>query len=607
VSLLSWTFSFLRPYRMRVALISLLAAAEIGLVALAPWPLKAVVDNVLGGHPLPSAAAAVVLPITGSNTVALLLLVVIAGLVLQVARELVLMLHTQLQVDAGQRIVYDLRARLLSHLQALSLRHHLVAKTADSVYRLEADAYCINDLVMGGFFPIATAFLTLAVMFAILARLDLSLALLALSVVPFLYACLRYYAVKMSDRAERVKASESALVERLYEILSSIKVVKSFARERFELGRFVETGSTTMAARLRLTWQESLFSVAVSAITLTGTALVITVGGLHVLDGTLTVGSLLVVIAYLAAVYNPLSAIAHTTGSLQQAVVSAKRVREILALTPEPLELPAGVDASAITGDVRFEQVSFAYDAERTILQDISFVARPGEMVAIVGLTGAGKTTLVSLIPRFFEPTAGRVLVDGVDVARYSLRSLREQIALVPQEPVLFAATIADNIRYGKLDASDSDIETVAQAAHVHTFVSRLPKGYQTPVAEAGATLSGGERQRLSIARALLKDARILILDEPTSSLDAISEETVFEALRALRAGRTTIVIAHRLSTIRDADRILVLHEGRLVAQGRHDELLESNDLYRRMCARLSVGRSLDEPESVDDLMQSLS
>ena len=603
---IAWTLSFLRPYRTRVALISLLATIEIGLVALAPWPLKAVVDNVLGGQPLPPALAEPVTAVVGGSVFGLLLLVVIAGLILQIASEVVLMIHTQLQVDAGQRIVYDLRARLLSHLQALGLRHHVHSKTADSVYRLEADAYCVNDLVMGGFFPLATALLKLTVMFAILARLDLPLALLSLSVVPLLYVSLRHYSVRMIDRAERVKELESSLVERMFEILSSIKVVKSFAREPYELHRFTAAGASTMEARLRLTWQESLFSVAVSAITLTGTALVITVGGLHVLDGTLTVGGLLVVIAYLAAVYNPISSIAHTTGSLQSALVSATRVRDIFALTPEPLDIPGGLDASGITGDVRFDDVSFAYDPDRPILEGVTFAARPGELVAIVGLTGAGKTTLASLIPRFFEPTGGRVLVDEVEVARYALRSLRERIALVPQEAVLFAGSIADNIRYGRLEASDAEVEAAARAAHVHDFVSRLPKGYQTPVAEAGATLSGGERQRLSIARALLKDARILILDEPTSSLDAISEEMVFDALRTLRAGRTTIVIAHRLSTIRDADRILVLHEGKVVAQGRHNALLESNDLYRRMCARLAVGRSLDEPETVDELMQSL-
>ena len=601
-----WTLSFLRPYRARVVGIAIFALVEIGLSALAPWPLKAVVDNVLGGQPLPEALTRFIHAVAGTSTVGLLIAVVVAGLILQVLTEAVRMVDTQLQVDTGQRIVYDLRSRLLAHLQNLSLRHHILGKTADSVYRIEADAYCVHDLVMGGVIPLATAILKLAVMFVILVRLDESLALLSLTVVPFLYVCLRYYSRRMIDRAERVKELESQLVGRAYEILSSIRIIKSFSRERHEHARFTSSGAATMAARLRLTWQESAFSVVVTAITLTGTSLVLAVGGMHVLRGELTVGGLLVVVAYLAAVYNPLSSIAHTTGSLQQAVVSARRVQEILAIEPEPLDDTSGVDAGGLTGDVRFEGVGFAYDAERPILNDISFVAQPGEMVALVGLTGAGKTTLVSLIPRFFEPTSGRILIDGIDVSTYALRSLRERIALVPQEPVLFEGTIADNIRYGRLEATDAEVEEAARAAHVHDFVQRLPRGYDTPVAEAGGTLSGGERQRLGIARALLKNAPVLILDEPTSSLDAISEETVFEALRRLRQGRTTVVIAHRLSTIRDASRILVLHEGRLIAQGTHDELIASNELYRRMCARLSVGRSLDEPESVDELIAAL-
>ncbi len=604
MAVIGWTLSFLRPYRMRVLAISILSMAEIGLTALAPWPLKIVVDSVLGDHPLPERFAGVMASTVGANRVTLLVVVVVAGLLLQTANEVLRMLQTQLQVDTGQRIVYGLRARLLAHLQDLPLRHHILARTADSVYRLDADAYCVDDLVIGGVFPLAAAVLNLAVMFAILVYLDPALGLLSLSVVPFLYLCLRYYSRTMTDRAERVKALESTLIDRAFEILSSVAAVKSFARERHELTRYSQSGDEAMRARLSLTWQESLFSVAITAVTLAGTTLVLIVGGLHVLDGRLTVGTLLVVVAYLAAVYNPISAIAHTTGSLQQAIVSARRVGDIFALTPETLDAPDALDASAVTGHVRFESVSFSYGDDRRVLDEVSFEARPGEMIALVGVTGAGKTTIASLIPRFFEPTHGRVLVDEVDASRYSLRSLRDRIGLVPQQPVLFSGTIADNIRYGRLQASDEEVEAAARAAHIHDFITTLPNGYQTPVAEAGATLSGGERQRLGIARALVKNAPMLILDEPTSSLDALSEAGVFDALRRLRRGRTMIVIAHRLSTIRTATRILVLHEGRLMAQGTHDELLASNLLYRRMCARLSVGRSLEESESVDDLVQ---
>jgi ABC-type multidrug transport system fused ATPase/permease subunit len=319
----------------------------------------------------------------------------------------------------------------------------------------------------------------------------------------------------------------------------------------------------------------------------------------------ISIGTLTVVLAYLGGMYGPLSAIAHTTGQLQGAIAGARRVRAMFALTPETVDAPNAIDAVTVAGDIAFEGVGFDYPDGTKVLHDIDFTATPGEMIALVGLTGAGKTTLVSLIPRFYDPTVGRVTIDGVDVRQYRVRSLREKIAIVLQDPVLFAGTIADNLRYGRLDATDAEIEQAARAAHAHEFIMRLPNGYQTEIAQAGGSLSGGERQRLSVARAILKNAPILILDEPTSSLDSISEEIVFSALRQLRAGRTTIVIAHRLSTVRDADRILVLDGGEIAAQGRHEELLKSSLLYRRMCARLSVGKSLDDPETVDELIEA--
>jgi ATP-binding cassette subfamily B protein/subfamily B ATP-binding cassette protein MsbA len=607
VSVVRWTLGFLRPYRRQAAAIVALSIVEVGLAALAPWPLKIMVDYVLIGLPLPDALAAVTPGALAGSAVALLVAVVLVGLLIQVGGELVRAAHTQMQVGVAQRVVYGLRAQLLAHLQALPLRHHLITPTADSVYRLDADAHCVDDLVIGGVFPLALAGLNLAVMVVVLLWVDPTLALLSLAVAPFLYLCLRFYSRTMLDRAERVKALESTLIERAFEILSSVAAVKSFTRERHELGRFSRSGEDTMRARLQLTWQESLFSVAVTGITLAGTALVLIVGGVHVLDGTLTVGSLLVVIAYLAAVYDPLSAIAHSTGSLQQAVASARRVRAIFDLTPEVLDDSDGLDASGIAGHVRFEDVSFAYTEPQTVLDSVCFDARPGELVALVGLTGAGKSTLASLIPRFYVPTSGRVLVDEVDAGRYALRSLREQIALVPQHPVLFTGTIADNIRYGRLDASDADVEAAARAANVHDFVTRLPAGYETPVHEGGATLSGGERQRIGIARALLKRAPILILDEPTSAVDAVSEGAIFDTLRRIRADHTMLVIAHRLSTVRDATRILVLDQGRVMAQGPHEELVRTCDLYRRMCARLSVGASPDQEEPVDRLLRVTS
>jgi len=607
VSVVRWTLGFLRPYRRQAVGIVALSLVEVGLLALAPWPLQVIVDHVLSGRPLPEALAAVTPPVLAGSAVALLVAVAVIGLLIQVGNELVRMVHTQMQVKVAQRVVYTLRAQILEHLQALPLRHHLSTPTADSVYRLDADAHCVDDLILGGVFPLVVAGLKLAVMFAVLVYVDLTLALLALAVAPFLFLSLRYYSSRMVDRAEHVKALESSVVERAYETLSLVSAVKSFARERYELARYRRAGDESVQARLALTWQESLFSVVVTAITLVGTTLVLVVGGMHVLDGTLTLGTLLVVIAYLAAVYDPLSAIAHSTGSLQQAVASARRVRGIFDVTPEVLDDPDAVDASAVTGHVRFENVGFRYHQSTEVLEGIDFEVRPGELVALVGPTGAGKTTLASLIPRFFEPTEGRVLIDGVDAADYSLGSLRERVALVPQFPVLFTGTIGDNIRYGRLDASAADLEDAARGAQAHDFISRLPQGYDTPVGEGGATLSGGERQRIGIARALLKKAPILILDEPTSAVDAISEGAIFDTLRALRSTHSMLVIAHRLSTIRDATRILVLDGGRLVAQGPHDELIESCDLYRRMCARLSLGDRVSRKAASDGIARAVS
>jgi len=607
-SLLVWTLSFLRPYQKRVLILAALLLTEIGLGALQPWPLAIVIDYVLGGRPIPEPFAGWLTAMHGGDRFVLLVIVVVAGVLVQITNQFVSAYGTQVQVDTGQRMVYDLRRRLFEHLTGLGLNHHITTSTADAVYRVDVDAYSIENLVMSGIFPLATSIISLTVMFGILLRLNMTIALLSLSVVPFMYLCLRYYTSTLVNREERVKEHESKLLERLYETFGAMRLIKSFAREPHELQRYARAGETTMNARIAITWQQSLFSVVVSTITIIGTALVVIVGGNYVMRGRLTVGQLIVVINYLGAVYGPLSAIAHTTGHLQGALAGAKRVRAMFALLPETAgddDAPDKIDATDVKGLVTFDGVGFTYPSGATVLHDIAFEARPGEMIALVGLTGAGKTTLVSLIPRFYDATTGSVSIDGVDVRKYRVRSLREKISIVLQDPVLFQGTIADNLRYGRLDATPEEIEQAARAAHAHEFISRLPKGYDTEVAEAGGGLSGGERQRLSVARAILKNAPILILDEPTSSLDAISEEIVFAALRRLRAGRTTIVIAHRLSTVRDADRILVLDGGQIAAQGRHDELLKSSRLYRRMCARLSVGKSLDEPESVDELIEA--
>jgi ABC-type multidrug transport system fused ATPase/permease subunit len=605
--LLRWTLAYLKPYRAKVSLLTVLLGLELGLGWLQPWPLAIAIDF-LSGERFPRLvtwAMPWLNSMKATHGFSILVGIVVAGVVLQVVNQFVSAYGTQVQVDTGQRMVYDLRRQLFEHLTALGLHHHITTSTADAVYRVDVDAYAIENLVMSGIFPLATSATSLVVMFGYLLYMNLTIGLVSLTVVPFLFICLRYYTSTLANREERVKELESKLLERLYETFGAMRLVKSFARESHELNRYGAAGETTMNARIAITWQQSLFSVVVSTITILGTALVVIVGGNFVMRGQLTIGELYLVIAYLGAVYGPLSAIAHTTGQLQGALAGARRVRAMFALIPETVDDPQAIDADRVTGNIKVDGVEFTYPNGKNVLQDITFGARPGEMVALVGLTGAGKTTLVSLIPRFYDATRGRVTIDGIDVRKYKVRSLREKISIVLQDPVLFSGTIEDNLRYGRLSATRAEIEEAARAAHAHEFIARLPKGYDTEIAEAGASLSGGERQRLSIARAILKNAPIQILDEPTSSLDAISEEIVFAALRHLRAGRTTIVIAHRLSTIRDADRILVLDGGRIIAQGKHEDLLKTNELYRRMCARLSVGKSLDDPETVDELIQA--
>jgi ABC-type multidrug transport system fused ATPase/permease subunit len=603
--LVPWMLSFLRPHRGRVALLAILLLAEIALGAMQPWVLAIAIDHAIGGKPFRPSLQTIVDRLTHGNLYELLIAVVVAGIALQVINQLVSAYGTQVQVETGQRMVYDLRYKLFNHLQSLGLHHHITTSTSDAVYRVDIDAYSIENLVMSGIFPLATSVTALVVMFSVLAYKDLTIALLSLIVVPLLFLCLRYYTATLSNREERVKELESKLLDRLYETFSAMRLVKSFAREPYEASRYAAAGEKTMNARISITWQQSLFSVIVATITILGTAMILVVGGVHVMRHQMSIGTLTVVLAYLGGMYGPLSAIAHTTGQLQGAVAGARRVRAMFALTPETIDAPNAIDAARIVGDVSFEGVGFDYPDGTKVLHDIDFTAKPGEMVALVGLTGAGKTTLVSLIPRFYDATAGRVAVDGVDVREYRVRSLREKIAIVLQDPVLFQGTIRENLRYARLDATDEEIEQAARAAHAHEFISRLAKGYDTEIAQAGGSLSGGERQRLSVARAIIKNAPILILDEPTSSLDAISEEIVFAALRHLRAGRTTIVIAHRLSTVRDADCILVLDGGKISAKGRHEDLLKSSQLYRRMCARLSVGKSLDDPETVDELIEA--
>ncbi len=586
MSLLRWALDQVGPYRTRVGILFTLSCAEVLLRILLPWPMMAIVDQALGSTP-PSPWVAALPGVDVANRDSLLIAIVALGFVIQMAHQAVLMAHSRVYSVTGHLITRDLRQRLFVHLQGLNLRHHTETPIGDSVYRLQQDATCLEQLLLRGVLPLTFSALTLIVMFTILLTIDVSLALVSLAVVPFLFVWIKWSARRIQPGAERTRLLESRLTARLHESFAAIRLVKSFAREPYEGQRFSGAADEAMRARVGLSTREAVFSSVVGNLIVLGTSLVVLVGGLLVLRGRLSIGIMLVALAYLGFVYGPLSGIANTTGSIQQALASAKRVRETFSLTPEAHDAPHAKEPGRLTGRVVFDQVTFGY-TEKPVLQDVSFVAEPGEMVALVGPSGSGKTTLVGLIARFYEPQAGRILIDGTDIAQFKLRGLRQQLSLVLQEAVVLSGTVLENLRYGRLDARDSEVEGAARAAHAHDFITALAHGYHTELGEAGAGLSGGQKQRLSMARAFLKDAPILILDEPTASLDTISERLVFSALRRLRQGRTTFVIAHRLSTVRDADRIIVLERGRVVAQGTHDSLLRDSELYRRLALQLT-------------------
>ena len=592
-----WALSYLRPYRGRLTLFLIVAVVEIVSGLLLPWPLKFIVDNALGSQPVPSWLNGLI-GIFGSGTVAMLILGCVAYLVLHYASEFISVAHTQMQQSIGQRLIFDLRQQLFAHLQSLSLRFHLKRGPGETIYHIENDSYCVESLTLSGAFPLMSAAVTLGSMFIVLLRINYQVALMSLVVVPFLLWVNRYYSERIVERSEKVKEMESGVINFFHEVFTSIRVIKAFVRESHEQQRFKEKGTTTLDARIKLTLQESLFAAMINVVTTGGTALILFVGGYNVYQKRMTIGDLLVALTYLASVFGPLVAMSHTFGNVQASVASARRVLRTLQTEPEIEDRPGAIEAPKLRGEIELRGVHFHYDDEASVLKGVSFTARPGQMIALVGLTGAGKTSLVSLIPRFYDAVSGQVLVDGRDVRDYQLRSLRSQVSVVLQDPVLFSGTIADNIRYGRLNATDEEVIAAAQAAYAHEFILRKPEGYGTRIgSEDGTQLSGGERQRISIARAFLKNSPILILDEPTSSLDARAESSIFDSLRHLMDERTTIVIAHRLSTVRDADKILVLDGGEIIGEGRHEELLISVPLYRELCERLAMGNLPPMPE----------
>ncbi|HET8575703.1 MAG TPA: ABC transporter ATP-binding protein [Methylomirabilota bacterium] len=582
---------YLRPHRLTL----LWALGQVLLIAgcelLKPWPLKVIIDSVLGGQPAPWGW-----PARWSRE-ALLLAACVALVLIYATLGALTVLNNYTTIRVGQRMVSDLRSDLYGHLHRLSLAFHSRAQVGDLLYRVTADTFALQSLTMNCLFPAATALVLLAGMGAIMLHLDWKLTLLALAVCPALFAAIARLNGRITRVAGHARERESEMYAVVQQAMSTMRVIQAFTREDDEHSRFMTANRHSLAAGLRLYTLQTSYSCVINVVIALGTAAVVWVGARHVLDGSLSVGSLVIFVSYLASLYGPINSMFQTYGLAQGSKVGVRRVFDLLDVERDIADGPRTVP-KGVRGEVAWEDVAFEYTRGQPVLNGVTLRVRAGQKVAIVGPTGAGKSTLLSLLPRFYDCTAGRLLVDGVDVREYQLASLRRQIAMVLQPPLVFPATLGDNIAFGRPGARPDEIVAAARLARIDGMISRLPRGYHTVVGEQGVTLSEGEKQRITIARALLRDSPILILDEPTSALDAETEALVMQGLERLTAGRTTFIIAHRLSTARRADLIVVLRDGRIVEQGGFEALMEGRGTFAALY-RLQGGVPEESPLAV--------
>jgi ATP-binding cassette, subfamily B, bacterial len=555
-------FEETRGFRPRILVLAGVGLLSTPLALLMPMPVKIVVDSVLDDRPLPGpidwALPAAITDAPGVLLVfaAALQVAVVAALYVQAAANLVLM------TSVGEHITLRLQSRMLDHVQQLSFAFHDERGTADSLYRIRYDAQNVQALPVG-LVPLGAAIVTFFAMVVVIVQIDVPLALIALAISPPLYLATELQRRRMLPKYTEEKELESSVHTIVQEVLTAFRVVKAFGRERHETERFAAQSRRGVLARVRLRLEEGAFDLVVAVTTAVGTALVLYVGVQGVQQGRLSLGELLLVIGYLTLLYGPLQEVSGTLARLQEDVASSQRVYELLDERPQVTDRPNAHPIERARGRFTLDGVSFGYDPDRPVLRDVTFAIPAGSRVGISGRTGAGKTTLVSLLTRFYDPTEGRIRLDSYDLRYYRLADLRAQFAIVLQDPVLFATSVAENVRYARPDASDDEVLAAIAAAGAEEFVSGLPHGVDTLVGERGMRLSGGERQRISIARAFLKDAPILILDEPTSSVDTETERAIMGTMRELMEGRTTFMIAHRLSTLEICDLRLHLEDGK--------------------------------------------
>ncbi len=575
----------LRPHRKALSLGLLAIAGESVADLLTPWPLKIVLDNVLGHKGQTHGwLEHTIRQVAGTDTMRILILACVAVMVIAVMDAICTYGDKYVTTSVGQWVTHDLRGRLYAQVQRLSLTYHDQNQTGDLISRVTTDIDSVQTFIVSGMLTMLVDVVTVIGMIGVMFYLSWQLTLVSMAVVPVLFAIVYTYTRKVKKASRDVRKHESKLLSVVQEVLGSIRVVKAFARENYEIHRLEGESLETVEASLKARALKARLVPIVTIVTGVGTCAVLYFGGKAALRGGLSLGSVYLFITYLRNMYKPMQDISKAMDSYSKADVGYERIQEVLSNDNEMCDAPGAKALPPIKGRIDIEHVDFWYNEEQPVLQDVSLSVQPGEMIALVGPTGSGKTTLVNLIARFYDPVHGVVKIDGFDVKTVTQESLRRQIGFVLQDTVLFTGTIWDNIAYGRPEASHNDIVKAAEAANAMEFIDKLDGKFDAVVGERGLTLSGGQRQRIAIARAIVRNSPILILDEPSSGLDAGSEQLVFEALDRLMAGKTSIVIAHRLSTIRSASCIYVVKDGGIVESGTHDELIQhESGAYREL------------------------
>jgi ATP-binding cassette subfamily B protein len=549
---------------------------------LEPWPLKIVFDYVFGSKPMPDWLASAVSWL-GDGKLSILNFAVLAVIVIAVFGALSSYVEKYLTTSVGQWVMHDLRRVLYSHIQRLSLSYHDQKRTGDLISRVTSDIDAVQSLISSVLLGMLVNVLTLFGMILVMFYLNWQFTLIALLVAPGLFLVVYHYTHRIKKASRAVRRQEGEVVSVLQEVLSSIRVVQAFAREDYEQRRFEEESRESVELALQARNVKAKLPPVVEIIVACGTCLVLWYGARLVLTGGLTSGELLVFLLYLGKMYKPMRELSKMTDTISKAAVGWERIREVLENEMQVRDLPGAKPAPPFRGQIEFEHVYFSYDQNQPVLEDLNLKIEPGQLAALVGPTGAGKTTIVSLLPRFYDVSAGKISIDGTDIGRFQIKSLRQQISFVLQETLLFHAPLWQNIAYGKPEATHEEIIRAARLANADEFIEKMPDGYDTIVGERGMTLSGGQRQRITIARAIIRNSPILVLDEPSSGLDPAAEQLVFDALANLMTGKTSIVIAHRLATVRRADVIFVIDNGKVVESGTHAELLAGGGLYSRL------------------------